>query len=306
MNKSYAAAHIVLFLAAGVSVAASDSERLAPGKGPHTTNATNITERLRQADEPSQHAEKAAVDATQEDELLVEPSEKESTHMADDWPAPARYAGKVYHYLLHQKLDIGFRTTRHKLKETDRGEPFDGSFIGSIDQLRLLPDESPSYQLVFRYAPIPYAGIGYQTDELVIRTQTSIPRERRISDRDTDGNLILKGSMPFVFVRYNILNWIEPYAEYGRASFDNSFDPDPWWFSGGYREFVVEDSTRTSYWSVGLGVTIGKHIVLDFYTRSIKIDVDAIYYFRGDDRAPEPFVFPASHRTHGFTASVRF
>jgi len=240
-----------------------------------------------------------------EQEPQTEKTQVEPAHIEDAWPQPARLMGQAYRHLIHQKLDVGIRTTRHKLKETDRGEPFDGSFIGSIDQLRLLPDESPNYHLVIRYAPIPYAGIGYQTDQLVIRTQTSIPRESRIGDRDTDGNLIVKGEMPFVFVRYLFFNCLEPYAEYGRARFKNSFDPDPWWFADGLREFVVEDA-KTTYWGFGVGITIGKHVVLDIYTRSIKTDVDAVYFFRGDGRDPEPFVFPASHRTHGLTASVRF
>lgn len=239
------------------------------------------------------------------EEPLRETHDAKPPYLEDDWPAPARFSAKAYRYLIHQKLDIGVRTTKHRLRETDRGEPFDGSFIGSIDQLRLLPNESPRYHLVIRYAPIPYAGIGYQTDKLVIRTQTSIPRERRMGDRDTDGNLVIDGRMPFVFVRYNWRGWIEPYAEYGRAKYDNSFDPDLEWFADGRRQFVVED-TKASYWSFGLGITIQRHIVIDIYTRNIDMDIDAVYYFRGDDRDPEPFVFPASHRTQGISATIRF
>ncbi|MFU8780031.1 MAG: hypothetical protein ACNA71_03280 [Kiritimatiellia bacterium] len=234
-----------------------------------------------------------------------QPEKPEIRHIENNWPQPARFMAKAYRYLLYQKLDIGFRTTRHELKETDKGKPFDGSFIGSIDQLRLLPDESPSQHLVVRYAPIPYLGIGYQTDQLAIRTQTSIPRERRISDRDTDGNLFVKGRMPFVFVRYNLFNTLEPYAEYGKARFQNSFDPDPWWFAEGRREFTVENS-KTTYWGFGVGITIAKHLVIDVYTRSIETDINSVYYFRGDNRDPEPFIFPASHRTTGVTAAVRF
>lgn len=238
-------------------------------------------------------------------ESVPSPTAPPPSRREDDWRPPARWAATTYRYLLYQKLDIGVRTTQHTLHETQRGKPFEDSFIGSIDQLRLLPDESPRYHVVLRYAPIPYAGIGYQTDQLVIRTQTSLPREQRSSDRDTDGNLIIKGAMPFIFARYNWNNWIEPYVEYGRASYDNRFDPDPWWDAGGRREFVVADS-KASYWSFGIGLTIYRHFLIDVYTRTVDMDVDAVYYFRGDDREPEPFTFPASHRTYGATAAIRF
>jgi len=238
-------------------------------------------------------------------EPVTTPTQIPPSRLEDNWPAPTRWAAATYRFLLYQKLDIGVRTTNHELRETQRGKPYEDSFIGSIDQLRLLPEESPSYHVVLRYAPIPYAGIGYQTDQLVIRTQTSLPREQRISDRDTDGNLVLKGTMPFVFARYNWRNWIEPYVEYGRASYANHFEPDPWWYAEGRREFVVTD-TRASYWSFGIGLTLYRHILIDVYTRNIDMDVDAVYYFRGDGRDPEPFVFPASHRTYGATAAIRF
>lgn len=206
---------------------------------------------------------------------------------------------------LSDRLQVGIRTLHLKLKETRRGKPFEDSFIGSIDKLEAVQSGSPDRFFV-QYAPIPYVGVGYQTDRIEVKTLTTMPREERADDRDTDGNVRSRGSMYYLFVRYPNETPCTPFVEVGRARYRNDFQPDEDWYDGGLREFIFEDNSKANYWALGLEVKLVHHLAIDIYYRELGFDLPGEYHFRGDDRPPEPFVLPMRHAHYGMGARFRF
>ena len=202
-------------------------------------------------------------------------------------------------------FSFGTRRLQLNLKRYRQGEPFDGSFIGSINKLEAVEDRRLNRPFI-QYAIMPYFGIGVQQDRLEIKTVTTIPRAQRADDRDTDGNVIMRGVLPYVFARLPNRTLCTPFIEVGEARYRNRFDPDPRWYAGGRRQFILDPVSKASYRAAGLEFALGRHVALDLYYRSMDIDVPGEYHFRPDGRPPESFVFTMKHNSYGFGARVLF
>ncbi len=213
---------------------------------------------------------------------------------AVDFEPARRLAGR----LLAERLVLGTRVLTLSLRANRRGEPFDGSFIGSIDRLDAIQSRSPD-RIFVQYALLPYFGVGFQRDRLQIKTRTTIPREFRRGDRDTDGDAVLHGELPYVFARWPNRTPVTPFIEYGQARYRNRFRPNEEWYADGYRQFILEPTSRTTYWGGGVEIELHRHCALDFYVRTMDLDVPGEYHFQGDGRDPEPFVFSAKHVSYG-------
>ncbi len=203
------------------------------------------------------------------------------------------------------RLAVGSRMLRLKLKKNQKGEPLKDSFVGSIDKLGEIQNRCPEYLFV-QYAFIPYFGVGWQRDRIGAKTLTTMPRELRTEDRKTDGDLLMRGRLLYLFLRWPNSTPLTPFAEFGKARFDNKFYPDPVWHARGRRQFVVEPVSRADYWGGGLEYKLARRFVVDFYFRAMDVDVPAVYVFRGDSRVPEPFVFTMKHIRYGMGARVAF
>lgn len=201
------------------------------------------------------------------------------------------------------KLEIGFRTLQIDLKDPRKGEPFNNSFIGSIDTLEEEQQLISPYRFFVQYALLPWAGIGLQGDSLEIKTLTSLPRERRRTDRVTDGNAEMKAFIPYLFVRYPNSRPAIPYAELGYAVYRNDFDPHPDWYENGKRNFLLKNS-NAPFLAVGVDFTLNRHVEAGLYLRSIDMEVDGSYVFLGDSRPPEAFTFTMDHYAYG--ASLKY
>lgn len=205
--------------------------------------------------------------------------------------------------ILAEKLELGFRALQIDLKNQRKGEPFNNSFIGSIDTLEAEQQQINPYRFFIQYALLPWAGFGLQGDHLQIQTLTSLPREIRSSDRDTDGNAEMKALMPYLFVRFPNSSPATPYAELGYALYRNDFNPHPAWYENGKRRFLLKDSS-TAFLAVGVDFKLQCHFEAGLYFRSIDMDVDGSYVFLGDSRPPEAFTFEMSHYAYG--ASLKY
>ena len=194
---------------------------------------------------------------------------------------------------------------RFELETTRKGEPFADSFIGSIDKLAEVQDDSLD-KVFIQLAILPVVGIGIQKDRFEVKTLTTLPREDRIiADRDTDGNAVMETWLRYVFVRFPNRTCFTPFADWGYGDYDNKFNPDPWWYDNGFREFILEDS-RGTFVAGGVDIALRERLSLTLYGRRTELDVDGTYYFQGDDRDPEPFTFPMSHSAYGVGLYCRF
>lgn len=212
---------------------------------------------------------------------------------------------RLYHSLLAGRMEAGVRVLNLNLRKGRRGEPFDNSFIGSIDLLREVQDRRPN-RFFLQYLLFPYLGIGHQWHRLEVQTLTSMPREQRSGDRRTDGNVIMRGRLPYLVARIPNRTLCTPFIELGRASYRNEFDPDREWYAGGRRNFILDATSRAYYWGCGVELELTENLRMDAYYRSMELEVPGEYHFRGDGREPEPFVFTMHHACYGIGAKVRF
>ncbi len=214
-------------------------------------------------------------------------------------PGPARsLPERLADRWLAQRLVLGSRLLALSLRDNQRGEPYKDSFIGSIDRLDAVQRDLPDRFFV-QFAVLPFCGVGFQRDRLQIKTRTTIPREFRIGDRDTDGDAVLHGDLPYLFVRWPNRTPVTPFVEYGQAKYRSHFRPNQEWYADGRREFILEPRSTTTYWGGGVEIELHRHCALDLYVRTMDLDVPGEYHFRGDDRDPEPFVFTARHVSYG-------
>lgn len=226
-------------------------------------------------------------------------------------PAAERPAAPPWLAVLKQydpisgRLAFGTRVLKLKLQRSRKGEPFEDSFVGSINKLSPVQDRNPN-RLFVQYAVMPYVGIGYQRDRLEIKTLTTMPPEERVDERNTDGNVVMRGRLPYLFLRVPNPTPVTPFVEFGKAQYRNAFRADPDWYDGGKRNFILASSSETDYWGAGVQIEICEHFFLDAYYRAMDIDVPGEYHFKGDDRLPEPFVFTLKHKAYGMGAMFRF
>ncbi len=206
---------------------------------------------------------------------------------------------------VRNRFELGTRMLYAQLQHPRKGEPFDGSFIGSIDRLRMKQDLFPRH-LVLHYRLTPAFGLGVQLDRLIVETLTTLPRAALEDGRRTDGDIQMRGWAPFLWVRYPAETKGRFFGEWGILRYRNRFDPHPEWSVGGRRNvFVLEDSTA---WHLGLGAeyTWRDRLSMDVYWRYVDVAVDGVYQHRPTRRAPEPFTFDVTHVRIGAGARYRF
>lgn len=192
----------------------------------------------------------------------------------------------------------GFRLTRFDLDSPVKGEPFDNSFIGSINRLEEQQDfGDPNLYFQVSYALEWFSlGAGISWDELRIKT---------LDQNTGDGDIVMDAQILYLFLSVPNDTRFTPFLEIGRGSYDNSFDPRPAWSAGGLRRFDLEDSSG-SHFALGLDIMIGKGWCANLYYRQSDVQVDGVYVYNGDARNPEPFTFTTEHAAYGVGLSYTF
>jgi hypothetical protein len=208
----------------------------------------------------------------------------------DWWRKPERQHSLFLDAPIH--VAAGFRFMTVDLKNNVKGEPFQDSFIGSINRLEIQDDVwamRPYVELKARLANWLEVGVGAGWDKLVVTTL----------DQDTgDGDVHMQARFVYCTIALPNPSRLTPFVEIGEGNYRNSFRPLPEWYEGGKREFVLDDST-SRHIAAGCDIALYEGLSLNLYVRRSDVEVDGIYIFRGDSRDDTPFTFTLEHVAYG-------
>lgn len=209
--------------------------------------------------------------------------------MEADAPEAAPDAGRRF------RFELGIRSMGAWLTDDRQGEPFHGSFVGSIYKIKAKQNWVPIHpfaQLSFALPGGLWLGAGATYSHLDVET---------LDDGGGDGDIESDLVLGYVLLEYPVAR-LRPYAEAGCGRAFNTFDADASWSAGGRREFVLEDSTA---WMAGggIGVAVTDRFTVDAHVRYVHFDVDGTYEFRGDSRPDTDFTFTPSYVAAGVGVS---
>lgn len=193
------------------------------------------------------------------------------------------------------RFELGIRSMGVHLTDDKKGEPFKGSFIGSIYKLKAKQNWVPIHpfaQLEFALPGGLWLGAGATYSHLDVET---------LDDGGGDGDIESDLVLAYAIMEYPVTR-LRPYAEAGGGWAFNTFDAIGSWSAGNRREFVLEDSP---VWMVGggIGVAVTDRFTLDAHVRYVHFDVDGTYVFRGDKRPDTDFTFTPSYVAAGIGVS---
>ncbi len=196
------------------------------------------------------------------------------------------------------RYEAGLRSLYMDLAKSKQGEPFNGSFIGSINELK--PDQQllPVHPYIQALKPIDHylLGAGLSFDSWTVATEDG---------GGGDGDVEMDAWTIYLVGRMTTTSKFSPFAELGWAMYNNSFDPDPTWYAGGRRNFTF-DNANGLHLAAGCDYMITPNLSANVYLRYVDVELDGKYIFRGDSRPPESFVFPMEHLAYGLGLSYTF
>lgn len=197
------------------------------------------------------------------------------------------------------RFELGVRCLGVWLTEDRKGEPFHGSYIGSIYKLKAKQNWAPIHPYVqakFATAGGVWLGIGAAYSHLEVQT---------LDNGGGDGDIVTDAALAYLLLERPIGSWFRPYAEIGGGIAFNSFDATDDWGSGHLREFDL-DNSGVFLAAAGCAFDLTSHISLDAHVRYLYGEVDGKYIYRGDSRPDTDFTFPISHVAAGIGASYVF
>lgn len=217
---------------------------------------------------------------------------------AADRPAEAYRDGADADGNKRVRFELGVRSLGIWLTDDRKGEPFNGSYVGSIYKLKAKQNWVP----IHPYAQVEFAlpgGLWFGLGATYSHVDTET-----LDDGGGDGDVESDLVMGYAVLERPVWR-LRPYAEAGGGWAFNTFDEDASWGAGGRREFVLEDSP---VWMVGggIGLAFTAHFTLDAHVRYVHYDVDGTYVFRGDSRPDTDFTFTTSHMAAGVGLSYAF
>ena len=192
------------------------------------------------------------------------------------------------------KWELGTRSTYYVFRDNTKGKKFDGSYVGSLYELKDDQNYWP-IKLFAQYMVCPYLGVGASYEHVEAVTWDG---------GGTDGTVELSGPVFYLTGRLPDYNLIRPYAEIGLAYLQSSFDYDPTWYAQGRHEMELED------YSLGLSVALGADVLLTDYwsvnllARYTEASVDAQVYTYG--KQTDHGNFAMDYFTFGLGAKYAF
>jgi hypothetical protein len=208
----------------------------------------------------------------------------------DWWKKPERQHALFLDAPVH--IAAGFRFMTIDLKKNVKGEPFEDSFIGSINRLEADQDFwalRPYVQVSGKLADWLEIGVGAGWDKLVITT---------LDQNTGDGDVHMQARFLYFIASIPNPSRLTPYIEIGKGNYRNSFRPLPAWSEDGKRAFELENSTARHI-AAGCDIALYEGVSLNLYVRKSDVEVDGTYIFRGDSRSDTPFTFTMEHVAYG-------
>lgn len=196
------------------------------------------------------------------------------------------------------RISVGARSLYINLLADTKGSQFNNSFIGSIYKIEADQDYGslkPYVQVDAPVGPIDLGmGLGYDAFDVAT-----------VDSGTGDGDIELRNWLIYLTAAWPNQTRFKPFGEIGLFASQVDFDPIPSWSAGGRREFALENE-NSIYLAGGCDINIYQNWSLNVYARYTDFDIEGLYIFRGDSRAPEPFYFTLEHVAYGLGAQYRF
>lgn len=228
--------------------------------------------------------------------VTIEPSPKVEEEI------PVIEGSSFYSQYIKDRLSIGTRVLWYSLTDTEKGEEFDGSFLGSINKTTEDQDLAPVY-LYIEYAITPYFGLGISYDQFKVKT---------LDSGGGDGTFELDGPILYAFGRFENGSAFTPFGEIGMGFYSTSFNAlEEWTFSGGsptvVNRFEVDDTTGFVM-AGGLDIEIIEHLSVNIYLRYTWVDFDVDYFFTPSSTTTplRKGTFPGDHFSYGIGLKYTF
>ena len=171
---------------------------------------------------------------------------------------------------------VGTRYLLDSLQDRHRGTEFNGSFVGTLTELKNKQDDVPDKlfgQGRIMDSPV-WIGVSY--DRVLAKTWEG-NRPAGLPG-NTDGNVDLRGVIPYVQGEWDNSTPFTPYLDAGPCFYQSKFDADSNWANGGQRQISLGNAKG---WEVsgGTGIRVYKNWSADLYVRYTHInDVAGIFY----------------------------
>jgi len=180
-------------------------------------------------------------------------------------------------YIMY-KLEVGTRMTRISLLDSSRGEPNNGSFMGTSTQLQESQNYFPAklfaqYRITQQFG----AGIGYDRFSFTVGDWGV----EGAGTGGSDGKATLSGPLFYAMGRYPNSTKFTPFCELGLAFYSASFSADANWASTNDKG-VSLGGTSGIYLAGGCAYEINEQFLVDLYMRYMKIsDVNGEWVMLG-------------------------
>jgi len=223
---------------------------------------------------------------------FAEESQPQVTEEAKDQPGQ-----DFFQQYIHDHLEIGTRSTGYTFKTDTKGAPFNGSYLGSLNEIHEHQNYAPVKAYV-QYKFSPYGGLGIAYDQFKVATGMSPSGEE-----SGDGTFELQGAYIYLLGAFENESRFTPYAELGVAFYSVDFNAKEWWTEGGRRVFNPENATGIAL-AIGCDVQVYKQWSVDLYLRYMDVDVDVDYVF--DRKYHTVGTFEVSHYDYGIGVKYSF
>ena len=222
----------------------------------------------------------------------------EGESWSEKWgQARETFTKKIYPEYIQGHLEVGTRSTGYTFTEDTQGEPFDGSFLGSLNEVHESQNYAP-IKFFIQYKINPYFGIGTAYDQFKAVTGSSPHGED-----GGDGTFTLKGMYFYLLGAYPNETRFTPFVEVGFVSYSSDFEEDDWWYEGGKRVIHAESEVG-SIFAIGCDIHVYEKWSVDVYFRHVNVDQDVDYVFRSYVHTPGTFTL--SHNEYGIGLKYSF
>jgi len=201
---------------------------------------------------------------------------------------------------------VGTRYLNTSLQDKHRGTEFNGSFVGTLTELKDKQDSIPDKLFVQGRLMDWPVWIGVSYDRALAKTWEGNRPPEKIANGEfgSDGDVDLRGVIPYVQGVWENSTRFTPYVEMGMGFYESKFDALSSWSEGGNNRI---DLGSTKGWEIagGTGIRIYKQWSADLYARYMKLDdVTGTFHSRGSEG--QPVVFTMSYVAFGVGVAYGF
>ena len=197
------------------------------------------------------------------------------------------------------RLKVGTRLIYVTLLDKQRGErvgPGDyvGTFMGSIAKIEEKQDYMPDHLFAqYQLTDLPFS-VGVSYDHVTAKT---------VDSGGGDGDVALRGLIPYIQAGWKNDTQFTPYAELGLAFYQADFNANSW-SEGGFRTVKLDDTTGLEL-AVGVDASLSASWTIDAQLRYVNIqDVKGGYYIGGSKDGDA--LYTMSYIGYGLGVTYRF